>query len=94
VKWLIEERLKWSDEEIKSKLSQETFKENGLNGVLRYFNSSPYQAMEAAYPGRFKKWEFTQMGMWEGEEGLKLAKEATRWLIEKKLKWSDDARNI
>lgn len=90
VKWLIEERLKWSDEEIKGKLSQETFKENGLNGVLRYFNSSPYQAMESAYPCRFKKWEFTQRGMWEGEGGLKLAKEATRWLIEKKLKWSDE----
>ena len=86
-KWLIEEKEKMPFHEIPQKVSQRTFKDNGLEGMLtQAFNGSPYLAIENAYPGRFKKWEFTQQRMWQGEEGLKLAKEATKWLIEEKEK--------
>ena len=87
--WLIEEKLKWSDEDVRRNLSQNTFKENSLGGMLFIlFNNSSYFAIENAYPGKFKPWEFTQVpkNFWN----LKTASEATIWLIEEKLKWSDD----
>ena len=87
--WLIEEKLKWSDEDVRRNLSQNTFKENSLRGMLDVlFNGSPYLAIENAYPGKFKPWEFTQVPnhFWN----LKTAKEVTIWLIEEKLKWSDE----
>ena len=87
--WLIEEKLKWSDDDIKQNLSLKIFKENSLVGMLNVlFNGSPYLAIENAYPGKFKPWEFTQVPnhFWN----LKTASEATIWLIEEKLKWSDD----
>ena len=87
--WLIEEKLKWSDEDVRRNLSKNTFKENSLRGMLDVlFNGSPYFAIENAYPGKFKAWEFAKVpkNFWN----LKTASEATIWLIEEKLKWSDE----
>ena len=88
--WLIEENLKWSDEDIKEKLSANIFEKNSLGGMLVIlFNDNPYFAIENAYPGKFKTWELsggTPKYFWN----LKTAIDATRWLIEEKLKWSDD----
>ena len=87
--WLIEEKLKWSDDDVRRNLSKNTFKENSLGGMLFIlFNNSPYFAIENAYPGKFKPWEFSKVpkNFWN----LKTASEATIWLIEEKLKWSDD----
>ena len=87
--WLIEEKLKWSDEDIKEKLSANIFKKNSLGGMLAVlFNDSPYRAIENAYPGKFKPWELPSVPQkfWN----LETAKEATIWLIEEKLKWSDE----
>ena len=87
--WLIEEKLKWSDEDIRKKLSQKIFKENLLSGMLTIlFNGSPYLAIENAYPGKFKQWELPCVPhlFWN----METAKEATIWLIEEKLKWSDE----
>ena len=87
--WLIEEKLKWSDEDVKQKLSRKIFRENSLNGMLDYlFNNSPYRAIENAYPGKFKPWELPSVHkkIWN----LETAREATIWLIEEKLKWDDD----
>lgn len=88
-KWLIEEKLKWTDEDIKQNLSAETFKENGLGIMLvQMFKSSPYKAINATYPSRFKPWELKSVskGYWTIETGI----EATKWLIETKLKWTDE----
>ena len=54
------------------------------------FKDSPYLALEAAYPGRFKPWElsYVPMNYWTKET----AGEAVRWLFEDKLKWSYDER--
>ena len=87
--WLIEEKLKWNDDDIKEKLSANIFIQNSLGGMLVIlFNSSPYLAIENAYPGKFKPWELpcVSNSFWN----LKTAKEATIWLIEEKLKWNDD----
>ena len=87
--WLIEEKLKWSNEDVKKKLTRNIFIQNSLGGMLTIlFNNSPYLAIENAYPGKFKAWEFAKVPnhFWN----LKIAKEATIWLIEEKLKWSDE----
>ena len=88
-KTLIEKVLKWSDDEIKRKLSANIFIQNSLYGMLVIlFNGSPYLAIENAYPGKFKPWELPSVPkkFWN----LETAKEATIWLIEEKLKWSDE----
>ena len=85
VRWLIEEKLKLNDEELKNELSQKLFKDNGLSGMLQQcFNNSPYEAINSVYPNKFRQWEFknTSMNYWTKEKGI----EATKWLIEEKLK--------
>ena len=87
-KWLVEEKLKLSDEGLKEKLSRKIFTDNGLGGMLyNCFNDSPYQAINLVYPNKFKEWEFNSVpkNFWTKEKGA----EATRWLIEEKLKLSD-----
>ena len=87
-KWLIEEKLKLTDEEIKEQLSQNLFKDNALYNMLgTCFNGSPYQAINTIYPNKFKEWEFnkTPQNFWTKEKGI----EATKWLIEK-LKLTDE----
>ena len=88
-KTLIEKVLKWSDDDIKLKLSSNIFDKNSLCGMLVIlFNGSPYLAIDNAYPGKFKPWELPSVPkkFWN----LETAKEATIWLIEEKLKWSDE----
>ena len=88
-KWLVEEKLKLTDEEIKEQLSVNLFKDNNLYNMLIYcFNSSPYQAINATYSNKFKEWEFksTPRNFWTKENGI----EATKWLIEEKLKLTDE----
>jgi len=53
VRWLIEEKLKWSDEDVESKLSIKVFNDNSLAGMLqKYCNHSPAQALQIAYPNK------------------------------------------
>ena len=89
-KWLIEEKLKLNDKELKERLSKKLFIENGLTGMLNIcFNNSPYDAINAAYPNKYKEWEFKNVprSYWnEKENSIK----ATKWLIEEKLKLSDE----
>ena len=88
-KYLIEEKLKLTDEEIKEQLSVNLFKYNKLGGMLNIcFNDSPYQAINTIYPNKFKEWEFIKVpiNFWNKEKGV----EATKWLIEEKLKLTDE----
>ena len=87
--WLIEEKLKWSEEELLKKLSTKTFYDNGLRGMLNaVFVNSPYAAIDNAYPGKYKPWQFEHApkSYWMKETAV----EATIWLIEEKLKWSEE----
>ncbi|MBQ3422015.1 MAG: hypothetical protein IJH34_10165, partial [Romboutsia sp.] len=55
-KWLIEEKLKLTEEELKEQLSYTLFVENGLLGMLvNCFKGSPYEAINSVYPNKFKK---------------------------------------
>lgn len=89
--FLIEKILKWTDKEIKEQLSQNTFFDNKLRGMLStLFNSSPYAALNNAYPDKFKPWELnvTHFHFWNAET----AYEFIKWVIEEKYKW--DAEQI
>lgn len=60
-KWLVEEKLHLSDKELKNNLSFALFKDNNLKGMLTcHFNNSPFEAINLAYPNKFKPWEFTR----------------------------------
>lgn len=89
IKWLVEEKLKFNDDDIKRYFSAKLISENGLRGLLKNFKSSPYLLLDFAYPGRFKPWELSQSpnNTW-GSNEIKV--EAIKWLIEERLKFSDD----
>lgn len=54
IKKLIEEDLKWSEDDIKNNISKSIFQQHNLSGMLNVvFGDSPYEALEAAYPGKF-----------------------------------------
>lgn len=87
-KWLIKEKLKWNDNEIKQKLNVEIFKVNNLYGMLVVvYNHSPFEALNAVYPNKFKPWELKMTPHFWNET---TAIEATKWLIEEKLKWLEE----
>ena len=87
-KYLIEDLLKWKDDDIKKNLCQNTFIDLKLNGMLqRCFNGSPYSALNNAYKDKFKQWEIsnTPLSFWTKEKAF----ESIKWLLEKKLKLTD-----
>jgi len=78
--------LDLSEEEIPKKVTYKKFKEFGLGGMLQtLYNSSPYLAIDALFPGKYRPWEFSVKNYWVGES-IEIARKATRWLIEEKLK--------
>jgi len=86
-KWLIEDKLKWNKEDIKKFYNKQIFIDNDLYGTLqKCFNSSPYEALNKTYPGKFKEWEipYTPKNFWNKENCYK----AIKWLIEEDLKIS------
>lgn len=87
VKWMIEEKLGWTKEEIVLNLSTNTFIENRLAGLLvTVFDNSVHKAISETYPGLCEPWELNNapMHFWT----LETATKAVRWLVEDKLKWS------
>lgn len=56
VKWLIEEQLNWSYDEVVEKISARVFYKHNLGGLLlKYCNHSPLKALQIAYPGVYTK---------------------------------------
>lgn len=87
-RYLIEDILKWNDEDIKKNLSNSPFVKNALDGMITIvFNKSPFKALDNAYPGKFKPWELktTPRNYWNNMN----ASIATKWMIEDKLEWND-----
>ena len=79
-------KLEIKFDDIPKKVSYKVFKDNGLGGMLQtLYNSSPFQAINALYPGKFKPWEFSVKNYWT-KETIQTARKSTRWLIEEKLK--------
>jgi len=54
-RWLIEEKLKWSHEDVCEYLTRKVFSDNNLYGMLTLcFGNSPYAALQATYPGMYE----------------------------------------
>ena len=89
IRYLIEEKLHWSDEEICKNLTKDIFYEYYLSGMLQsIFSNSPYKVIENTYPGKFRPWELSIVprNYWNKEN----AREAIVWLIEEKLRCTDE----
>jgi len=83
--YLLEDKLGIEVEDIPRAIHKKLFYQNGLTWMLgSCFDWSPYKAIDNAYPGRFHKWQFNVKGMWQGPNRLRLAAEATKWMIERK----------
>lgn len=69
-KYFIEKVLKWGEEEIRENINEMIFRKYHLSGMLEYvFGRSPYEAIENAYPGKYKAWELKCIprGFWQEE---------------------------
>lgn len=87
LKYLIEEELKWVDEEVCENLSSSTFRDYGLGRIFEVaFCGSPYKALNYVYPDKYKPWQLKSVprNFWNKETGAK----ATIWLFEEKLGWT------
>jgi len=84
IKWLIENKLKWTDDEVIKNLSSSVFDDNKLSGLLDLFNGSPFKAIDKAYPNKFKMWQLKSIcrNYWDDDNNIK---DAILWLIDKKL---------
>ena len=59
IREVFDDRLKWSHDDIATKLNSKTFGKNGLSAICSsIFDGSAVKAIQAAYPGQFKEWEF------------------------------------
>ena len=83
-RYLLENRLYYTREDICKKVTYRTFRDNKLHSLLNMFNGSVYRILDNAYPNEFKPWElkYTTNECWEDINNIK---RAVRWLVETKL---------
>ena len=90
LKWLIEEKLKWSLEDIKEFLNSKTFIDNGLKGLLSKYKGSVYEILNKFYTIDINPWELKASRVpnnyWDSPSNRIMA---IKDLIENKLAWND-----
>lgn len=72
-------------EELAREVTQHTFAEHGLSGMLsNVYMSSPYEALRDLYP-QLRPWQMTRVPLryWNGAEGREHAREAMQWLMDR-----------
>jgi len=86
---LIKNKLKWTEQDIKTKLNAEIFIENGLQDVLDLFDNNPVSVIRATYPNAFKNWQGPVI-----EQQKKQTKQNNiqkiRDMFDNELHWSDE----
>ena len=87
-KWLIEEKYKCSDEDIKSNLWSKIFIQYRIHTQIYKYYNSIYDLINEIYPNRFKPWEMKSVpnNFWTKNT----LKEFTIWAIEEKYKWNEE----
>ena len=61
VVFMVENILKWDEEDIRKNLTKKTFQENKLSGMMNtLYNNSPYEAINDVYPNKLKKTDFKE----------------------------------
>jgi|GEM_PF-4619483 len=83
VRHLIEDKYKWSKEEIKKNFSRKMFTENRFITILNHYTL--YEVLDFTYPGEYLKWDLF-METWKEED----YRDAIKWFVEIKLKWSKE----
>ena len=74
IRQFIECNLCLDEDGIKNPFNAELIRSNKLSGMLKQvFKNSPTQAIETAYPNKFKPWEFSSVprSYWNVRLGLK-----------------------
>ena len=87
VRYMIEEKCKMTLHEIPLRINYRFFKVHGLGGIFNSFGDSPYQVINAVYPGHFQPWELANVPMnyWKDPENIK---QSIDWLLFLKLGFS------
>ena len=92
IKWVIEEKLRLTDDEVLNRWCRRFLVEHGLNGMVQLvFKNNIFDAIDTAYPGRFKPWQFKSVpkDFWTEETII----QAIKWLVEEELQLTmDEAR--
>lgn len=86
VRYLLEEKLNLTVEELKTLNYSKTLVKFKLSGMYtKVFNSSPYNIVEKTYGRLFHEWEMktVPMGFWQNKDNRI---KAVKWLIEDQLK--------
>ncbi|MEK5645974.1 hypothetical protein BK138_34320 [Paenibacillus rhizosphaerae] len=61
VKYVVEEIEKIPIADLPQRINTDFFKRNRLISIMDMFGSSPYQVVEAIYPGLFQPWQFANV---------------------------------
>jgi hypothetical protein len=87
VKYVIEEELKIPMEEIPFQVDFHFFKKYSLRGVFNLFGDSPFQVIEAVYPGVFHPWQFVNVPLnsWTNQVYIQ---ETMEWFLFQQLDFS------
>ena len=83
------QHYQWELEEVPQHINSYFLKDNKLASLYNsLFHCNMFEMLDTAFPGRFHQWQLPVVpnGYWN----LETAKEATIWLIEKKLHWTKD----
>ncbi len=86
IRWLVEEKLRIPVDEIPGKINTDLLEEHGLETPMNLvFRGSPYELINAAYPGMFEPWEMevTPTNYFNEREDRQV--KAIKWLVEGKL---------
>lgn len=82
-KYLIEDKLKISLEDIPKKVDKKFIQNNRLGGMLRrLFKNHVFEIVDNAYPNMFKRWQFKVPCVYWNSQTIE---EAMRWLIDERL---------
>ncbi|MDO6849750.1 hypothetical protein Q4S57_17505 [Priestia megaterium] len=75
VKYVIEEELKIPLKKIPIQINIHFFYQHSLGGIFSLFGQSPFQVVEAVYPGVFRPWQFAHVPMncWKNGEYVREA---------------------
>lgn len=89
VRWLIEDKLKWSLEDVKEKFSRDILKEYGMTTILMYHHGNIFSVINELYDDKVLPWELSKSevntGFWDIRENRI---RAIRWLTIYKLKFT------
>lgn len=87
LRWMVEElgMQKASPERVTAIVDQALFVRMGLSGMLGIvYGNSPYAALSDIFPA-LRPWQMKNgvpMGYWQGDDGRRHARDATRWLLQ------------